>query len=90
MLTLLLAIILGVVSCEQCKDNNGNIIENCCTSDDEVYKECGTACQPTCATQFPICMAVCKQGCFCKDGMIRKEIDGPCIALEKCPQKTEV
>ena len=55
MLVLLLTIILGIVSCEQCKDNNGNIIENCCTSDDEVYKECGTACQPTCDTQFPIC-----------------------------------
>ncbi|XP_050452562.1 cysteine-rich venom protein 6-like [Cataglyphis hispanica] len=40
---------------------------------DEVYKICGSACQPTCKNPNPICKKVCVEGCFCKDGLLRNK-----------------
>ncbi|XP_076240261.1 chymotrypsin inhibitor-like [Calliopsis andreniformis] len=51
----------------------------------EVYRSCGSYCQPTCEDPNPICIEVCKPGtCECKFGFVRK--DGDCVPLAQCTQ----
>ncbi|XP_071504944.1 uncharacterized protein [Diadema antillarum] len=54
---------------------------------DLVYKTCGTNCEPTCWEPKPeACVAMCVQGCFCPDGMVRLPGSGDCVAsLDECP-----
>ncbi|KAL6422861.1 hypothetical protein ACFW04_010413 [Cataglyphis niger] len=49
----------------------------------EVYKICGSACQPTCKNPNPICKQVCVKGCFCKDGLLRNKV-GKCVKSCDC------
>ncbi|XP_056399430.1 cysteine-rich venom protein 1-like [Hyla sarda] len=47
------------------------------------YDSCGSACPPTCDNMVPICMAMCKPGCFCKG----KTVDngrGKCVKRQDC------
>ncbi|KAL1516928.1 hypothetical protein ABEB36_000759 [Hypothenemus hampei] len=50
----------------------------------EVYNQCGTACEETCAVKPEICILLCKEGCFCKTGYVRKTSNGPCILKSEC------
>ncbi|XP_077284921.1 zonadhesin-like [Arctopsyche grandis] len=54
-----------------------------CSNPNEVFKTCGTKCQPTCDDRTPVCTKDCAEGCFCKDGFIRHL--GQCIPVEECP-----
>ena len=49
----------------------------------QVYKECGSACPPTCDQTPRVCTDQCIQGCFCSDGLVLH--DGKCIPLRQCP-----
>ncbi|KAI8420775.1 hypothetical protein MSG28_007986 [Choristoneura fumiferana] len=60
--------------------------QNQCGPNQE-YKECGTACEPSCAdldNPNQICTDQCVAGCFCKDGY-RKDDQGNCVTRDKCP-----
>ena len=48
-----------------------------------MYKECGSACPPTCDQTPRGCTLQCVQGCFCSDGLVLH--DGKCIPLSQCP-----
>ncbi|XP_055677620.1 zonadhesin-like isoform X2 [Lutzomyia longipalpis] len=48
----------------------------------EVYLECGGACQDDC-DQLKPCTEQCVSGCFCEDGYAR--INGKCVPKYKCP-----
>ncbi|KAF8383925.1 hypothetical protein PRIPAC_73067, partial [Pristionchus pacificus] len=50
----------------------------------EVYQQCGTACQPTCAIRNTICTLQCVPGCFCAQGYIR-DSNYQCIPINTCP-----
>nr|WIM01334.1 zonadhesin-like protein 1A [Limnephilus flavicornis] len=70
------------------KDSNGKCItlDKCppkCNAN-EVWKECGTKCPPTCANKTPFCTKDCATGCFCVDGYIRQ--NGKCIPIDDCPK----
>ncbi|KMR05351.1 chymotrypsin inhibitor-like protein [Lasius niger] len=49
----------------------------------EIYKKCGTACQPSCKNPNPICNKLCVKGCFCKDGQLRNKW-GKCVEPCDC------
>ncbi|CAF0930009.1 unnamed protein product [Rotaria sordida] len=60
-----------------------------CTINEE-YQQCGSACPPTCYDySYPLpkepqaCIAMCKPGCFCKQGYYRAKND-ECVRPEKC------
>lgn len=56
-----------------------------CSANEE-WKECGSACPPTCLSPKPeICIKNCISGCFCKEGFLLHE--GDCIAKTDCPGK---
>ncbi|XP_068906955.1 tenascin-like [Tenebrio molitor] len=64
-----------------------------CTSN-EVYEECGTLCPETCNDKGvpKICPDVCVEGCFCKEGFVRKSENGQCVPVAACenvPKCTE-
>jgi hypothetical protein len=72
LLAFVMILALDVISAEECGTN-------------EVYSECGTACEPTCKKPFPICTEQCVAGCFCKKGFIRKpSADNKCVRYVKC------
>ncbi|XP_054004491.1 chymotrypsin inhibitor-like [Hylaeus anthracinus] len=51
--------------------------------DNEVWDECVSPCQQTCANPKPgICQAMCRPGCKCVPGYLRNK-DGLCVP-EKC------
>ncbi|PRD23390.1 UNVERIFIED_CONTAM: Chymotrypsin inhibitor [Trichonephila clavipes] len=56
----------------------------------EVYKQCGSACPPTCSNrgENQICTLQCVAGCFCKEGLVRDD-QGECVEPEDCPQSTQ-
>lgn len=52
----------------------------------EEYKECGTACPPTCKDLSPgPCTQQCVRACFCKPGLVRNQ-SGKCVEPRKCPK----
>lgn len=62
-------------------------IPKCCKNQE--YSTCGSACPATCDDfSYPLpkpmkaCIALCKVGCFCKEGFYRTE-KGKCVATEK-------
>ncbi|GFT53006.1 hypothetical protein NPIL_616831 [Nephila pilipes] len=56
----------------------------------EVYKECGSACPPTCSNRGrnQICTQQCVPGCFCEEGLVRNDF-GMCVEPEYCPQNPQ-
>ncbi|XP_077285527.1 zonadhesin-like [Arctopsyche grandis] len=56
-----------------------------CSNPNEVYRSCGTACEPTCDNKTPMCTFQCVSGCFCKDGYIRNN-KKQCIPIDTCPK----
>jgi hypothetical protein len=54
-------------------EQNGNTtsLKHICTKAHEVYKACGTACQPVCGHVINyMCVNRCVAGCFCRDGFV--------------------
>lgn len=77
----------GVTECREAPA--GNLCLDSCGAN-EVFRFCGTACEPTCDSPNPgICIALCKDGCFCDTGFILSDErvnGGQCIA--QCPLQT--
>jgi len=48
-----------------------------------VWKDCGSACPPTCSNPQPVCIALCVRGCFCPDNRPIWH-QGNCITLNEC------
>ncbi|CAG9839242.1 unnamed protein product [Diabrotica balteata] len=69
-----------------------NTINGQCCPPGEIWNDCAS-CDPeaTCQNRIPeapgICPAVCQQRCECdsKNGLIRDQISGQCVPIEKCP-----
>jgi len=54
----------------------------------EIYNECGSACQATCKSPASIlCKAICIADCFCKEGYLRND-DGACVPAAQCHGET--
>lgn len=52
----------------------------------EEYKECGSACPPTCKDPNPgPCTQQCVSACFCKAGFVRNQL-GKCVQPKYCPK----
>jgi len=77
------------VATTECPTNPKIMSDNVCTDENEEFKECGTACPETCSNFELIrsgkilCPAVCKSGCFCKNGLVR-DANGVCVPTSKC------
>ncbi|KAL4707260.1 hypothetical protein ACJJTC_019798 [Scirpophaga incertulas] len=55
-----------------------------CGDPNAVYRECASACVPTCKNPYPVCNDMCRPGrCQCKDGYVM--FNGSCIPLSTCP-----
>lgn len=55
----------------------------------EEYKECGSACPPTCKVPSPApCTQQCVSACFCKPGFVRNQ-SGKCVKPGKCPKQAQ-
>ncbi|XP_035220009.1 zonadhesin-like [Stegodyphus dumicola] len=53
--------------------------------ENEEYRECGSACPPTCSNPGPVsCAERCIKGCFCKTGFVR-DPHGKCVLPTSCP-----
>jgi len=58
--------------------------KSCECQPNEVFKDCASACEPTCSTPNPICIQICKPGkCQCKPNYFRYL--GRCITEKECP-----
>ncbi|WKY12439.1 hypothetical protein Q1695_003767 [Nippostrongylus brasiliensis] len=69
-------------------DQNDTLAEIC--EENEILTDCGTQCEPTCIEQFPECNGGCAVNvCRCKQGFIRRELEGPCIEEHSCPPASE-
>ncbi|KAK8784880.1 hypothetical protein V5799_008755 [Amblyomma americanum] len=54
-------------------------------SNREVYKECGTACEPICGRPLvQNCTLPCVSGCFCRRGSIRRRRGHGCLFERSC------
>ncbi|GBL55597.1 hypothetical protein AVEN_49484-1, partial [Araneus ventricosus] len=51
------------------------------------YRECGSACPPTCEDRGKkkICTLQCVSGCFCKKGFVKNN-RGVCVKPQECEQ----
>ncbi|XP_011299069.1 chymotrypsin inhibitor-like [Fopius arisanus] len=58
-------VFIGEISAQRCRRN-------------EVWRDCGSRCPPTCRRPRPVCAAVCRAGCFCRPGLIRNN-RGVCV-----------
>ncbi|KAJ3630915.1 hypothetical protein MTP99_012081 [Tenebrio molitor] len=47
------------------------------------YRECGSACPPTCGNLYPTCEDIYVAGCFCKEGYIFGDMLELCV--KSCP-----
>ncbi|CAF3491210.1 unnamed protein product [Rotaria sp. Silwood2] len=70
----------------QCANNKE--LSDC--GENEVYKDCGSSCPPSCKDLFypqesKFCTEQCVAGCFCQQGLYRAE-NGTCVKPEECCQ----
>ncbi|GBN14230.1 hypothetical protein AVEN_113762-1, partial [Araneus ventricosus] len=73
------------VPASQCTAPNSP--ENACGENAE-YRECGSACPPTCADsgrKNKVCTKQCVSGCFCKKGFVKND-RGVCVRPKECQQ----
>lgn len=57
----------------------------------EVYSDCGTACEEICTYKPDICIDLCVQGCFCENGFVR-DSNRNCVKRKdcrKCPKPNQ-
>ena len=59
--------------------------DDCPCLDGKVYKDCGSACPPTCDVPAPVCTLQCVKGCFCPGDKVPH--NGECILPEDCPRR---
>ncbi|XP_076241008.1 uncharacterized protein LOC143183367 [Calliopsis andreniformis] len=60
---------------------SSSIIKKC--GPNEVWKECGTRCEPTCKNPNPICVKICVPNvCQCRPGFVRE--NGRCLPAAQC------
>ena len=60
-----------------------------CSKQNEVYRECGTACEPACdSPPLMACTLMCVQGCQCVDGFVRNKATGECVLKSACTGAT--
>jgi hypothetical protein len=55
----------------------------------EQFKTCGSSCPITCQNKGnppQICLTLCGEGCFCREGYVRNEWTGECVLPDKCPK----
>uniref|UniRef100_A0A1I7TYW5 TIL domain-containing protein n=1 Tax=Caenorhabditis tropicalis TaxID=1561998 RepID=A0A1I7TYW5_9PELO len=58
---------------------------NRCFGRNEERKACGTACEPTCANQNPICTKQCVNNvCQCSSGFVRDSMTRQCVRPSQC------
>ena len=55
-----------------------------CPIKGQVYKECGSACPPTCGNPNPICTLQCQAGCMCPTGTVLDTTKNVCVSQAKC------
>ncbi|KAI7691370.1 hypothetical protein SSS_09653, partial [Sarcoptes scabiei] len=58
-----------------------------CPGKHEKWDKCRGHCQPTCRHKHPMCDLLCRPGCICEDGYVRKNSHGPCIRKRDCWRK---
>lgn len=90
--------IICVPGC-QCKSGFVRNKQNTCVSKDqcqpacgrnEVFLECGTACEPTCNDPNPtVCTFQCVTGCQCKIGFVRNN-QGVCVTEDQCVRTCKI
>jgi hypothetical protein len=58
-----------------------------CKGANQEFVKCANPCPVTCENRLnpPMCRAMCRPGCYCKDGYVRDARDN-CILAEKCPR----
>ncbi|PIC22215.1 hypothetical protein B9Z55_016350 [Caenorhabditis nigoni] len=59
---------------------NGGCGEN------EVFNECGSPCDKTCADPVPTCIEMCQARCECKPGFVIHPTTKKCVNLKNCPK----
>ncbi|CAO4378898.1 unnamed protein product [Caenorhabditis nigoni] len=65
--------------------NQGGIIGNRCYGRNEEMKQCGTACEPTCANRNPVCTKQCINNvCQCRQGYVRHSLTRQCVLPSQC------
>ncbi|GFV25250.1 zonadhesin [Trichonephila clavipes] len=79
----------GVISAERSDGMFSFLTADTCGEDEE-YKDCGSACPPTCWSldKNLACTQQCVQGCFCRRGLVRND-QGDCVEPKKCPQTSK-
>ncbi|CAJ0588322.1 unnamed protein product [Cylicocyclus nassatus] len=72
------------VQLSNCPGNGGNGGQNQCQAN-EVFQECGTMCEPSCADRNPVCTRDCAiDVCQCRRGYVR-DANRRCIPVASCP-----
>ena len=65
------------------EESSARVIRPLCPANEE-FRQCGTACEPSCKRPSPICTQQCTTpGCFCLPGLVRRE-DGRCVFPKDC------
>ncbi|ULT85818.1 hypothetical protein L3Y34_005893 [Caenorhabditis briggsae] len=70
----IMAIIVGILSAD------GGCGEN------EIFNECGSPCDKTCADPVPTCIEMCKARCECRPGFVIHPTTKKCVNLKNCPK----
>uniref|UniRef100_A0A914W349 TIL domain-containing protein n=1 Tax=Plectus sambesii TaxID=2011161 RepID=A0A914W349_9BILA len=74
-------------SCDMVKCGHGqHCVDGMCLCGENMeHKECGSACPPRCGVKSPgACIALCVDGCFCKEGFILSKDGSRCIPQSEC------
>ncbi|KAM3923420.1 zonadhesin-like [Leptodactylus fuscus] len=73
---------------ETVEDAKGNCVkrEECCKGGTE-YKQCGSACKPTCATHKnnTPCTKQCRPSCSCPNDYVFRDDNNECVHTKDCP-----
>lgn len=68
-------------------DHSSNFSSEVCTSPNEEFQSCGTACPLTCSNiKNPpeLCTLQCVIGCGCRTGFVKDSQSGNCVSPENC------
>ncbi|XP_076164678.1 chymotrypsin inhibitor-like [Ptiloglossa arizonensis] len=61
-----------------------NTVVNAQCSPNEQFKQCSSACEPTCSNKYPICDSICRSPkCQCQRGFVRDKA-GKCVPMNSC------
>ncbi|EGT42507.1 hypothetical protein CAEBREN_30632 [Caenorhabditis brenneri] len=54
--------------------------------ENEIFNECGSPCDRTCAEPTPTCIEMCKARCECKQGFVIHPTTKKCVNIKNCPK----